>query len=122
MNIPVEFSSIGKALLGNDILEHFMVTIDYDENSITLSSESDVHADQPYSFIPGMLNDSLWVVDRTTDTLPFSLGDTLQSVNGKRPEDMYTSFCDYFLNISTLLQADSLSVTKSSGTTLLLNS
>ena len=121
MNIPVEFSSIGKALLGNDILEHFMVTIDYDENTITLSPESDVHADQPYSFIPGMLNDSLWVVDRTTDTLPFSLGDTLQSVNGKRPEDMYTSFCDYFLNIGTLLQADSLTVTKSSGTALILN-
>lgn len=121
MNIPVQFSSTGKALLGNDILEHFTVVIDYENNKISLQSQSEVRVTPPISFIPGVLNDSLWVVNRTTDTLPFSLGDTVQSINGKKPEDMYTSFCDYFLNIRTLLETDSITVTKSSGTTLILN-
>ena len=121
MNIPVEFSSIGKALLGNDILEHFEVAIDYDKNKIMLHPQSEIHVAPPYSFIPGVLNDSLWVVDRTTADLPFSLGDTLQSINGQQPDNLFNSFCDYFINIRTLLQTDSLTVTKRNGTTLILN-
>lgn len=115
MNIPVEFSSIGKALLGNDILEHFEVAIDYDKNKITLHPQSEIHVAPPYSFIPGMLTDSLWVVDRTTADQPFSLGDTLQSINGQRPDDLYTSFCDYFMSINQVLETDSLSIIKKDG-------
>lgn len=110
MEIPVEFSSIGKALLGNDVLEHFDVTINYNKDQISLRPQSEVHVESPYSFIPGMLNDSLWVVDRTTPEIALSLGDTLRSVNGQIPSDLYTDFCDYFININKLMDTDSLSI------------
>ncbi|NBC26807.1 MAG: hypothetical protein GVY08_08095 [Bacteroidetes bacterium] len=118
MKVPVEFSAIGKALLGNDILEHFTVTIDYNENKITLRPESDVQVDSPYTFIPGILNDSLWVVNRTNPRLPFSLGDTLSAINNKKPEDLFSSFCDYFLNINPLVDTDSLLITREDGSSI----
>jgi hypothetical protein len=121
MEIPVEFSSIGKALLGNDILEHFEVTINYDKKVISLSPQSKVEVESPYSFIPGVLNDSLWVVNRTTAELSFSLGDTLQSIQGQRPKDLYTTYCDYFLNIHQILHTDSLLVARTDGTTISLS-
>ena len=33
--IPVEFSSLNKALLGNDFLEHFTIYLNYDDGTIT---------------------------------------------------------------------------------------
>jgi len=57
MEIPIEFSTIGKALLGNDVLEHFIVTIDYNKDQISLRPQSEVHVDLPYSFVPGLLNE-----------------------------------------------------------------
>lgn len=120
MKIPVEFSSIGKALLGNDILEHFTVTIDYENDQISLDPQSEVHVASPYSFIPGIMNDSLWVVNRTTASLPFSLGDTLLSINNKKPEDVFSSYCDYFLNVGTLINSDSLKITKEDGSELII--
>ncbi len=118
MKVPVEFSSIGKALLGNDILEHFMVTIDYESNQISLHPQSEVHVASPYSFIPGILNDSLWVVNRTNPALSLSLGDTLLSINHQKPQDVFSSYCDYVLNIGTLIKSDSLSTTTKDGSTL----
>lgn len=120
-NIPIEFSSIGKTLLGNDILEHFIISIDYDKNKIFLRYQSEMQVAQPYSFIPGILNDSLWVVNRTTSNLPFSLGDTLKDINGNRPVNLYSSFCDYSLNINKLLEANSFLITKNNGVSIELN-
>ena len=122
MNIPVEFSSIGKALLGNDILEHFEVIIDYDENNIVLNPQSEIHVAPPYSFIPGVLNDSLWVVNRSAADLPLALGDTLQRINGQRPANLFTSFCDYFMNVNEVLETDSLSIIKKDGHVITLTS
>lgn len=118
MRIPVEFSSLDKALVGNDLIEHFDVTLDYDRNQIGLYPRSAVHVEAPYAFIPGMLNDSLWVVNRTTAALPFVLGDTLLSINGQQPADLYRSFCDYFFNVNALLATDSLSVSRRDGSTI----
>lgn len=102
----VEFSSIGKALLGNDILEHFEVLINNKKKEITLAQISEVEVPESYSFIPGVLNDSLWVVNRTSDELPFSLGDTLTSINGKTPADYFATHCDYVMGIGALLEQD----------------
>ncbi len=102
-NIPVEFSSIGKALLGNEILEHFNVYINNKSNRITLVPISEVEVPHSLSFIPGVLNDSLWVVTRTNPNLNLQLGDTLLSINGKKPSDLFINHCDHFMNIRDLL-------------------
>lgn len=106
--IPVQFSSLNKALLGNDFLEHFTVYLDYDEKKIILQPTENVHIAEERSFIPGILNDSLWVVNRTVPNSKLHIGDTLVTINGYTPKDMYSSHCDYFLNVSKLLHTDTL--------------
>ncbi|WP_425389577.1 aspartyl protease family protein [Ekhidna sp.] len=109
--IPVEFSSLGKGLIGNDLLEHFTVLIDNDDDEITLEQTNEVVVEKGRSFIPGILNDSLWVVNRISEnSSSIRLGDTLRLVNGKRPGEIFTNHCDYFLNLESLLNGDSVRV------------
>ncbi len=108
--MPVEFSSLDKALLGNEFLKHFVVIINYDKKEIYLQKQRDVHITAPRNFIVSVENDSLWVVSRTTPELPLQLGDTLFSVNGKRPVELFSTHCDYVMNIGKLLDQESLEI------------
>ena len=119
-NIPIEFSAIGKALLGNAFLKSFIVLIDYDQKEITLQPFREVHIEKAKPFIPGILNDSLWIVNRTAPSLPLKLGDTLQDVNGYRPKDLFHSHCDYIMHIPRLISKDTLTVKKISDTIITL--
>ena len=108
--IPVEFSSLNKALLGNDVLEHFTVYLNYTDEKITLVPMSPITLDEPKSFIPGILNDSLWVVNRIHEEVPLKIGDTLKSINGFTPKELFKSHCDYFLNASKFMDQDSITI------------
>tara|TARA_R110002126_G_scaffold290356_1_gene447133 strand:- start:12525 stop:13688 length:1164 start_codon:yes stop_codon:yes gene_type:complete len=121
--IPVEFSSLNKALLGNDFLEHFTIYLDYKNNKITLVPISNVEVDKVKPFIPGVLNDSLWIVNRTKAGIPLKIGDTLRTINGHKPQDLFQSHCDYFLKISEFLKSDTLHIETTNGikTNLRLN-
>jgi hypothetical protein len=118
--IPVTFSSIGKALLGNDILEHFTVLIDYKRDEITFQPRSQVRVDPELTFIPGVLNDSLWVVDRTVPDRDLLLGDTLRSINGMQPHDLFDSHCDYIMNIRSLLESDGFTLRRLDGSEIII--
>jgi predicted aspartyl protease len=113
--IPVEFSSLNKALLGNDFLEHFTIYLDYEDDKITLIPNSSVKIDKIKTFIPGILNDSLWIVNRTNPKLPLKIGDTLKTINGYKPKDLFESHCDYFLKISEFLKAETLNIVANNG-------
>jgi uncharacterized membrane protein/predicted aspartyl protease len=117
-NIPVEFSSLNKALLGNEFLKHFTVYIDYDAKQICLRPQKEVSIDAPRHFLVAMLSDSLWVVSRTAPELPLRLGDTLATVNGLRPKEAFGSHCDYFMGIGKILRGDTLRVVTQGGDTL----
>ena len=80
---------MGKALLGNEFLEHFDVFIDYKQKEISLAPISEVKIPPSYEFIPGVLNDSLWVVTRTRLESEFQLGDTLTWVNNKKTTRLF---------------------------------
>ncbi|NQZ79244.1 MAG: hypothetical protein HRT61_24460, partial [Ekhidna sp.] len=113
-SIPIEFSSLGKGLLGNDFLEHFLVTINNDENQITLTPSSPVEVSPGYAFVPGVLSEDLWVVNRVNDQqTSLTLGDTLAFINGLAPKDLFSTHCEYFMNIGNLLSSDSVIITKS---------
>jgi len=116
--IPVEFSALNKALLGNEFLKHFTVIMNYDKEEIYLQKQQEIRVAPPYSFVVAVQTDSLWVVSRTNSELSLQLGDSLFSVNGKKPKDLYTSHCDYVMNIGNLIQQDSLKVIKMDGTVL----
>jgi len=120
--MPVNFSANGKALLGNEFLKHFEVIINYEDDIIELKQRKPVVIKEQHNFIPGVLNDSLWVVSRTTDKMPLNLGDTLMSINGKKPKDLYADFCDYRMNIAQFISADSLLLERPNANQLILNS
>jgi hypothetical protein len=120
IRIPVSFSSVGKALLGNDFLEHFEVIINYDTKTIHLDRQEEVHVDAPRTFMVAGLGDSLWVVNRTTRDLGLALGDTLRTVNGQKPVDLFSSFCDYFMNVDRLFDADPVRVERMDGSSMSL--
>ncbi|WP_298515451.1 aspartyl protease family protein [uncultured Kordia sp.] len=107
-HIPVQFSSLNKALLGNDFLEHFTVYLNYAENKIVLQPIENVKIEKERNFIPGILNDSLWIVNRTVPNSALHMGDTLKTINGYIPKNLFASHCDYFLNISKLLNQNTL--------------
>ncbi|GAB3328817.1 hypothetical protein GCM10027429_04110 [Marivirga atlantica] len=114
----VDFSARGKGLLGNEILEHFVVAINNDDDIITLQQQSNVETAQSNAFVPGILNDSLWVVDRVNIKSPLQLGDTLKLVNGKIPGQLFNDHCDYIMNIGSFLKSEeTLSVKKMDDTT-----
>jgi len=114
--IPVEFSALNKALLGNEFLKHFPTIIDYEKKEIYLQKQQEVQITPPSNFSVAIHNDSLWVVSRTTPDLTLQLGETLLEVNGKKPNDLFTSYCDYVMNIGRLFEQESLKVQKMDGT------
>lgn len=118
--IPVEFSSIGKALLGNEYLQHFDVFINYDSKKISLVHKKEIRVEFGRTFIPGMLNDSLWIVNRTTPNNTLVLGDTLETINGKKPSDLFKNYCDYFMNISELMNREKTEVKTTSGEVIIV--
>lgn len=114
-NIPVDFSQNRGPMIGNDFLEHFRVYLNYDRKIIQLQPASLVSIDPQLEFIPGILNDSLWVVNRAPENNLLQLGDTLRSINGKKPSEMFTDFCDYFMEIRKILESETLWVEKTDG-------
>ncbi|MEQ8925469.1 MAG: aspartyl protease family protein [Fulvivirga sp.] len=116
--IPVHFSANSKMLLGNDVLEHFDVSIDNDNNKIYLKNRSEVKCAPDHTFIPAILNDDLWVVSRVEENSSIELGDTLKSVNGMKPKDLFQNHCDYFFGLDKLLNSDSVVVETNRGNML----
>ncbi|WP_338767890.1 pepsin/retropepsin-like aspartic protease family protein [Bernardetia sp. ABR2-2B] len=106
--ILVEFSKLGKALIGNEFLKHFTICIDYEEDKILLQPQKEVKIEAPTKFLLGMLNESLWVVNRTNSKLDLQLGDTVLSVNNHKPKDLFSSHCDYIINAKKMFEADTL--------------
>ncbi len=110
IEVPVVFSKNGKGLLGTEILRFFDVFLDYEAKQIHLqaNSEKNIQIPENLNFIPKIMNDSLWVVARTSPEYSFKLGDTLRTINGKKPNDLFSDYCDYLMNIRHILGQDSI--------------
>lgn len=102
-SIPVEFSSLGKGLIGTDFLKHFEILMDYQKKEITLLPREQVQIPEGLDFIPGIGSDGLWVVDRTNPELPLKLGQKIRSINGNKAREVFPSHCDYVLGIRDFL-------------------
>lgn len=117
--IPVEFSSLNKALIGNEILKHFEVSIDYNEDLIHLHQLNDVIIHLPRAFSISIVDDSVWVVSRTQPKGLFHLGDTLSTVNGLKAQDIFSSYCEFVME-NWKLYSDTLLIESLDGKTYML--
>ncbi|MFC3851727.1 aspartyl protease family protein [Salinispirillum marinum] len=118
--IPVEFSQQGKALLGNDVLEHFDLYLDYTDDRIHLMPRSDIEVSPPRRFIPGITVDDRWIVNRTEEANGLALGTMINTINGQKPSELFSDFCDYFLHLDRILGTKPLTLEMASGETRVL--
>jgi len=97
-SVPVSFSSLNKALLGNEFLKHFEVIINYNSNTIYLDQKAPivVTPGPELLFVPNA--DGLWEAARTSIATPFKPGDTFVRINGKTPPEVFVDYCDYVMN------------------------
>lgn len=116
---PVEFTRHG-GYLGNEVLENFIVHLNYDDNTIAFVPATAQAIRTGLDFVPGILSDSLWQVRRCPMNSPVQFGDTLTRINGYRPCDLYDSYCDYVLGIRELLEQDTLTLEYPEGKTFKL--
>ena len=119
-SIPVLFSANNKALLGNEFLKHFDVYVDYEEDVISLVVRKDVLVNKMAPLVAGILNDSTWIVNRTIPAFPLQLGDSLASINGKKPIDLFKNNCEYFFGIGEILNTQNIEIIDTNGKTILL--
>ncbi|MEL6533826.1 MAG: aspartyl protease family protein [Bacteroidota bacterium] len=115
--LPVSFEGEGKGLLGNEILQHYRVTLNYKGNDAYLEPYDVPPTPEPkFTFIPGVLTEDLWVVNRAQQGSRWNLGDTLTHVNRLRPHEVFDTYCDFFLGIRDILTApEGLEVTTQQG-------
>ncbi|HAA15969.1 MAG TPA: hypothetical protein DCE41_31405 [Cytophagales bacterium] len=115
--LPVSFEGGGDGLLGNEILQHYRVTLNYKGNEAYLEPYEEGPTPAPtLTFIPGVLTPDLWVVNRAQQGSLWNLGDTLTHVNGLRPHEVFDTYCDFFLGIRDLINvAGGMTVTTLDG-------
>jgi predicted aspartyl protease len=113
--IPVEFSSLGKGLIGTDFLKHFEILMDYHKKEITLLPREEVQIPEGLDFIPGISPDGLWVVNRTTPDLPLQLGQKIRRINGSNANEVFPTHCDYVLGIRDFLVQEILELEMEDG-------
>jgi len=111
---PVEFSVLGKGLIGNEFLKYFVFYMDTDEQCITLVPQSKIKV-QPtrqLSVIPA--KDNTWLVNRVSANAShgLKLGDTLLKINNQSPKDLFNDYCDFVMNYHKMLKPiDNLLIT-----------
>jgi hypothetical protein len=107
LQAPVEFTRNG-GYLGNEVLENFIVYLNYDNNTIAFVPATAPTTQANPDFVPGILSDSLWQVRRCLINSPVHFGDTLARIDSYRPCDLYDDYCGYVLGIRELLARDTL--------------
>ncbi|XOV66221.1 MAG: aspartyl protease family protein [Fluviicola sp.] len=116
--IPVEFSSLNKALLGNGFLKHFDVIINYKKDEIYLDNVKPVSISPGAHLILAPNATNCWEVTRTSAKVPFQLGDTFVRVNGKKPSEVFTDFCDYVMRRAEFFDGETLLLETENGEVL----
>jgi predicted aspartyl protease len=96
---PIQFSALGKGLIGNEFLKYFKLYINTDDDVITLESQRTIETpkERPISFIP--TSDNRWQINRVSANAKqgLKLGDTLLKINNSTPNDLYKNYCDYVM-------------------------
>jgi predicted aspartyl protease len=99
-SFPVEFSALGKGLVGNEFLKFFKLYINTADDMIVLETQRPIEKPKPrpLSFIP--TSDNQWQINRVSADAEhgLKLGDKVLKVNNSSPKDLYKDYCDYVMN------------------------
>lgn len=96
---PIQFSVLGKGLIGNAFLKHFKMYINTSDDIITLEQQKPIIQPQKYQLSVVPSENNKWIINRVSAkaTHGLNLGDTLLKVNDKTPEDLYKNYCEFVM-------------------------
>jgi len=117
---PIEFSALGKGLIGNEFLKYFTLYINTDDGQIILEPQSPVIVprERQISVIP--TSDNQWVINRVSANAKhgLKLGDTLLKVNDKTPENLYKNYCAFVMKNHEIYTSDEIQMITKTGDTI----
>lgn len=105
----INFAEQGFAKVGNDVWEKYDVYMNYDKKRIYLKPNSQfdsVKTKRDFGFIPYYNSENVWTVENLVLGSPahksgINFGDTITKIDGKTPDEFYSSFCGYFDWVTT---------------------
>lgn len=111
-NADVNFAEKGFPKVGNDVWEKYDVYMNYDKKRIYLKPNTRFNTStkkQDFGFIPYYHSDNVWTVENLVLGSPahrsgIKFGDTIIKIDGKTPDQFYSSFCGYFDWVTTYLK------------------
>lgn len=100
----INFADKGFAKVGNDVLEKYDVYLNYDKKRIYLKKNTNYdyeYSESSFGFIPYYNAENIWTVENIVLGSPahkagINFGDTITKIDGKTPDQFYSSFCGYF--------------------------
>mgnify|MGYP000438522225 CR=1 FL=1 len=122
-NFPVEFSALGKGLVGNEFLKFFKLYINTADDMITLESQRPIEKPKPrpLSFIP--TSENQWQINRVSAHAKHGLkiSDTLLKINHLSPKNLYKDYCDYVMKNHEIYARGYLELLTKDKDTLIVN-
>ena len=96
---PVQFSVLGKGLIGNEFLKHFKLYINPSDDVIILEPQTPIVQPQKQQLSVVPSEENTWIINRVSvnATHGLNLGDTVLKVNNKTPADLYKNYCEYVM-------------------------
>ncbi len=109
ISAEISFAEKGFAKVGNDVLEKYDVYLNYDKKRIYLNPNpqfQSIEAKQDFGFIPYYQSENYWTVENLrlgspADNSGINFGDIITKIDGKTPEQFYSTFCGYFDWVTT---------------------
>lgn len=96
---PIQFSVLGKGLIGNEFLKHFKLYINPSDDVIILERQTPIVQPQKHQLSVVPSDDNTWIINRVSANAKhgLNLGDTVLKVNDKTPADLYKNYCEYVM-------------------------
>ncbi|MEO9886733.1 MAG: aspartyl protease family protein [Balneola sp.] len=109
ISAEINFAEKGFAKVGNDVLEKYDVYLNYDKKRIYLNPNpqfQSTETKQNFGFIPYYQSENYWTVENLrlgspADNSGINFGDIITKIDGKTPEQFYSTFCGYFDWVTT---------------------
>lgn len=115
IEVMAEFTDDSGAKLGTAVLSHYRIWLDHANQQMSLvpAVQPDAFAERrlPHGILPGVdWPDDRWqIVYReysatASQSAEVAVGDRFDTINGQRPSDVFTGWCDYVENVREWLE------------------
>ncbi|WP_440053505.1 aspartyl protease family protein [Pseudoalteromonas sp. T1lg65] len=132
LNVEVEFTDNSNPKLGNKVLSNYLIVANNKNDKMYLAPQIQPKSLKPvpleYGYLFGITDDrEYWQVvyiesNLAQTQLPLKYGDKVKRVNGKTPNEQFSTHCEWFMGIREFLDTPQLTIETINGKILTLSS